>query len=370
MDRDPIRYTAELIKKSKRPILIVGNGARGSSFLDLHLPIITTRLGIDLVETGNPLFIGRPGLVSDRTSHFAIQKADLIIAVGARLDTGIIGYTLSDWGKNAIKVVVDIDKEELNKPGIKIDLKINKEASEFINELKKYKNSSTYDKWLAIIADWKKKFPLPRTGSYGYIKKLSNLSNIDDVIVVDTSSSFHIVAQVWEIKKKQTYITTGGISTMGYWPASIGAALASGRRVLCITGDGCLQMNIQELATVVKNKLNIKIFLLNNNGYLLIRNTQKTHCNTRLIGEGEKSGLGFPNFKKIASAYGITYFTNIEKTLKTKGPVLCELKTPYWEELAPRIASEKIADGSFINRPYEDLAPYLDENELKRTMSM
>lgn len=358
---DSIRRTTQLIKKSQRPILIVGNGARGSGYMDLKLPIITTRLGIDLIETKHPLFIGRPGLVSDRISHFAIQSADLIIALGARLDTGIVGYTFSDWGRNAKKIVVDIDKEELEKPGINIDLKINMDAKQFVDKLKKYQNKNDYKQWLLTIAKWKKKYPLPQTSSYRFIKKLSDLSKDDDVIVVDTSSAFHIVAQAWEIKKKQVYITTGGISTMGYWPAAIGANLASGRRTLCITGDGCFQMNIQELSTVVKNKLNVKIFLLNNNGYLLIRNTQKQHCEGRLIGEGPKTGLDFPNFKKVASAYGISYSTSIEKTLEAKGPVLCELKTPYWEKIEPRIISEKLADGSFINKAYEDLAPFLSE---------
>ena len=359
MVRNPIRYTADLIKKSKRPILIIGNGARGSDYMALNLPIITTRLGIDLIKSNHPMFIGRPGLVSDRISHIAIQTADIIIAIGARLDTGIIGYNPSDWGRNAKKILVDIDPEELAKPGINTDLKINMDSKKFVNKLKKYRNKNTYMEWLATINGWKKKYPLQETGSYGYIKKISDLAKDDDVIVVDTSSSFHIVAQVWKIKGKQIYITTGGISTMGYWPASIGACLASGRRTLCVTGDGCFQMNIQELATVVKHKLNIKIFILNNHGYLLIRNTQKSHCGKRLIGEGAQSGLGFPNFKKVADAYGILYSTDIEKTLSMKEPVLCEIMTPYWEKIEPRLAAVKKADGSFENRAYEDLEPIL-----------
>ena len=323
----------------------------------LKLPIITTRLGIDLIDSSHPLFIGRPGLVSDRVSHLAIQNADLIIAVGARLDTGIVGYDPANWGKNAKKVIVDIDQEELDKPGIKKDIKINMDSKKFVERLKKYKNRNIYKEWLNDIKDWKNKYPLQETGSYGYIKKISDLSDNKDVIVVDTSSSFHIVAQVWKIKGQQIYITTGGISTMGYWPASMGAALATNRRVLCVTGDGCFQMNIQELATVVKHHLNIKIFLLNNHGYLLIRNTQKANCGSRLIGEGDKSGLGFPDFEKVAEAYGVPYSIDIQEALSMEGPVLCEIMTPYWEKIEPRVASVKLKDGSFKNRSYEDLEP-------------
>lgn len=356
MARSPFKYISDLIRKSQQPILIIGNGARGSDYMALNLPIITTRLGIDMIPSDHPLFIGRPGLVNDRVSHLAIQNADLIIAVGARLDTGIIGYDPKDWGRNAKKIVVDIDLKELLKPGIDSE-KIHMDSKTFIDGLKVYKNKKYYKEWLTMIKDWKIRYPLQRTGSYGYIRQLSDLALKDDIIVVDTSSSFHIVAQVWNIKKGQIYITTGGISTMGYWPASMGAYMATGRRVLCVTGDGCFQMNIQELATVVKHKMNIKIFLLNNSGYLLIRNTQKSHCGNRLIGEGPESGLGFPNFKKVAEAYGIAYTTSIKKALKMGGPVLCEIKTPYWEKIEPRIASVKMKDGSFKNRVYEDLEP-------------
>ena len=361
MARTTIGRIQKLIAESKRPLVIVGNGARGSDFMKLNIPIITTRLGLDLIPTDHRLFVGRPGLVSERVSHFAIQQADFILILGARLDTGFIGYEPKDWGRHATKVIVDIDKEELKKTPFGI--KINMDTREFVTQLLPAKTTYPFH-WLWRINEWKERYPLGTSGSYGYIQEISRLAKGDDVVVVDTSSAFHITAQVWKIKEGQRYITTGGISTMGYWPASIGAALASHRRVICITGDGCLQMNIQELATVVKHRLNIKIFLLNNNGYLLIRHTQRTHLDNRLIGEGPKSGLGFPNFKTIARGYGMPYTTSITTALKAKGPILCELKTPYWEKLEPRIASSKNSDGSFRNRPFEDLSPYLAEDEL------
>src|SRR3990167_7223276 len=336
-----------------KPLLIIGNGARGLDWTKFNLPIITTRLAIDLIPSGHPLFAGRYGLFTDKPSYLAIQNATFILAVGARLDPGFSGYNFKDFASNAYKMIVDIDKKELNK--FQADNKICIDAKEFyrsnLNFFNKYADPGD---WLDQIHTWQKKYPLKLTGSYKVIREISDQAKPDDIIVVDTSSSFHIAAQVWQIKKGQRYITTGGISTMGYWPAAIGASLASGKRVICITGDGCLQMNIQELATVVKNKLNIKIFVLNNNGYLLIRHTQKKYFHN-VMGEGPKTGLGFPNFQKIADAYGIRFESDdwrvLNKTWKGKNslpsaiatalahddPVLCELKTPYWEPLQGRI---------------------------------
>ena len=324
-----------------RPLLIIGNGARGLDWTKFGIPIVTTRLGIDLIESDNPLFAGRYGLFTDTPSYLAVKNADYVICVGARLDPGFAGYDYANFAKGAYKIVVDIDKEELAKS--KADLKLELSAKDFQPILAVQKHISgthntkeNWSKWLDQIHAWQKKYPLKLTGSYKVIREISDQATKDDVIVVDTSSAFHITAQIWQIKKGQRYITTGGISTMGYWPAAIGAALASGRRVICITGDGCLQMNIQELATVVKNKLNIKIFVLNNDGYLLIRHTQKKYFG-RLDGESPKTGLGSPNFELIALAYGIRWAKDIKQALVCKDPVLCEIKTPYWEYLQGRL---------------------------------
>ena len=323
-----------------KPLLIIGNGARGLDWTKFGIPIVTTRLGIDLIESDHELFAGRYGLFTDTPSYLAVKNADLVICVGARLDPGFAGYNFKDFAPQADITVVDIDKKELDK--FDATYKFCESAREFYDRILFPK---TDPKWLDQIHAWQKKYPLKLTGSYKVIREISDQATKDDVIVVDTSSSFHTAAQIWQIKKGQRYITTGGISTMGYWPAAIGAALASGRRVICITGDGCLQMNIQELATVVKNKLNIKIFVLNNDGYLLIRHTQKKYFG-RVMGESPKTGLGFPNLEKIADAYGIRYlnyssdfncdFTN---ALRGKNPVLCEIKTPRWEKSQGRLDS-------------------------------
>lgn len=327
-----------------KPLLIIGNGARGLDWTKFGLPIITTRLGIDLIESDNPLFIGRYGLFTDKPSYLAVQNADIVFCVGARLDPGFAGYNNEDFAPNAKRVIVDIDKKELAK--IRADVKYNMSAKDFY---KQWRVEIRNNEWLAQCQQWKRDYPLELTGSYKAIREISDRAKPDDMIVVDTSSSFHIASQIWQIKKGQRYITTGGISTMGYWPAAMGVQLASGRRVICITGDGCLQMNIQELATVVKNKLKIKIFVLNNDGYLLIRHTQKKYFH-HVMGESPKTGLGFPNFSTIALAYGIRYTDDIKDAMRGNDPVLCELFTPKWEPLQGRI--DEIASQRDSNQTY------------------
>ncbi len=386
-----------LIHSSKRPLILAGQGIRLSKANDifskgiekLKIPVITTRLGIDLIESSNPLFVGRPGLYADRGANLAVQNADLILAIGARLDTGIVGYDAKDWGRFAKKIVVDIDPEELVKPGINIDLKINADAGEFLKGLLSKldsKKMQNIDKWRQICTEWKRRYPTvleiykkeKLVNSYYLSQRLSKAASAKDTILVDTSSAFHVACQAWEIKRGQRFLTTGGISTMGYWVAAIGACLAAGSgRTIVITGDGSLQMNIQELATIKQNKLPIKIFIIDNGGYLLIRHTQKTHMEGRYMGESPKTGLWCPDPVKIAKAYGIYAVeinntsqldAGIKKALSHPGPVICNVKSPHWQMIMPRISSSKQPDGSMVSRPYEDLFPFLSTEELSANM--
>lgn len=397
LKRDSLNEVIKLLYSAKRPLFLAGQGVRIShaypDFLKfiqkVKIPIITTRLGIDLIESDNPLYVGRPGLYADRPANFAVQNADLIIAVGARLDTGIIGYDAGDWGRNAKKAVVDIDIEELNKPGIKIDIKINCDAKEFLRELTKstdVKKLPNIGNWITTYSVWKKRYPivLPKykneklVNSYYLTERLSMAASSNDTILVDTSSCFHVVCQAWKIKKGQRFLTTGGISTMGYWAAAIGACVAAGpKRTIVVTGDGSLQMNLQELATIKQNRLPIKLFIINNGGYLLIRHTQKTHMEGRLMGESPKTGLWCPDSLKIAKAYGIYAVeinnasqldTKIKEVLSHPGPVICDVKSSKWQLIIPRISSSKQKDGSMVSRPYEDLFPFLPPDELAQNM--
>jgi len=392
---EKVKEALEAISKAKRPIFFVGQGIRLAHAFDefnktvkkLQMPVITSRLGIDLIESDNKLYVGRPGNYGERAAHFAIQNSDLIFVVGSRLSTSTVGHNSKDFGKNAKKIVVDIDIEELEKPGIDISLKIHSDIKLFLQELLKqsvkYKFPN-YKKWVERCNFWKNKYPvvLPEykkekpINSYYFTEELSRLASDKDMILVDTGSCFHVACQTWKIKKNQRFLTTGGISSMGYWVGGIGACIANNRgNTIVITGDGSLQFNIQEFATIKYNNLPIKVFIYNNNGYLLIRHTQKNFMEGRLMGESTKNGVWCPDSLKIAEAYGIKGVRinsvdeideKVKEVLDYKGPVICDVMTPEWQLLIPRTASEKRPDGVLVAKPYEDMFPFLDRQEFKK----
>lgn len=388
-----VASVVKMIQSAKRPIFIAGQGVRLAkaipefySILEkLQIPVLTSRLGIDLIDSENELYVGRPGTYGERSANFAVQNSDLIIAVGCRLATALVGHDPKNFGKNSKKIVVDIDLEELEKPGLLIDLKINNDVRIFFQEL--LKNVSLikvpdYKAWIDICQNWKKKYPVvlesykseSPVNSYLFTEALSKIATKDDMILVDTGTCFHVAAQVWKIKKDQRYLTTGGISSMGYWVAGIGACVANNnKRTIIVTGDGSLQMNIQEFATIKHNNLPIKTFILNNNGYLLIRHTQRNFMDGRLLGEGPDSGVWCPDSLKIAEAYGIKGVRidspegmeeKIKEVMEYDGPVICDVMTPEWQLIMPRVSSDKMPDGSLVSRPYDDMFPHLDRDEL------
>lgn len=391
----------EHLRTAKRPIWLVGQGVSLSGAKEdfkrlveaSRIPVITARLGIDLIESDNYFYVGRPGNYGERSANFAIQNADLIISLGCRLASSTVGHTPSMFGKNAYKIVVDIDQEELDKPGVVIDEKVRLNCKDVITALNKRIESEQlkhplpkYDCWAEQCHYWKTQYPVVQpeyknenpVNSYYFIDKLSELAPSNANILVDTGSCFHVACQTWKVKKGQQFLTTGGISSMGYWCAGIGACIANDREnTIVITGDGSLQMNIQEFAPIHHNNLPIKTFVLNNNGYLLIRSTQRNFMEDRFIGEGPNSGVWCPKLEKIAEAYEIPYFRietakEIEEKVKavfaSEGPVICEVMTPEWQALIPRITSEKTPEGKLIAHEYSDMFPFLDRDEYKKNM--
>jgi acetolactate synthase-1/2/3 large subunit len=394
------RYYDQIFNKishSKRPIFIVGQGVSlakaREAYLQLlevlRIPVITSRLGIDLIESDHPLYVGRPGNYGERSANFTIQNSDLIISIGCRLSSSLVGHNPGEFGKKAYKFVVDIDEKELNKPGVKIDTRICMDCKEFIIGLKEYlsnKDIPDFSEWIKVCNNWKRKYPVVQpeyakekpVNSYFFIDTLSSLTDHDATILVDTGSCFHVACQTWKIKRGQHYLTTGGLSSMGYWVAGIGACLANDRKnTIVITGDGSLQMNIQEFATIKHNNLPIKVFILNNNGYLLIRHTQRNFMDDRFIGESPETGVWCPDSLEIAKAYGIrgiriSSSDGIEKIIKEvlscDGPVICDVMTPEWQLLIPRVSSDKLPDGSLVSREYSDMFPYLSRDEYQENM--
>lgn len=386
--------TINKLRVSKRPLLLAGQGIclSGSKELfnelvvSLQIPVITSRLGIDIINSDNTYYVGRPGNYGERAANFAVQNADLIITIGSRLAAATVGRFPREFGKKAYKIVVDIDQKELDKPGVFINEKVHLDCKTYIssllNKLSRVKLPD-YDSWIKRTTEWKSKYPvvLPEysnqkpVNSYFFIDRLSFLAPHDANVLVDTGSCFHVAAQTWKVKTGQRYITTGGLSSMGYWCAGIGSCIANGfRDTIVISGDGSLQMNIQELATVRHNHLPIKLFVINNNGYLLIRAAQNNYMDGYLVGESPSTGVWCPDLEKIAAAYEIPFTrisrpedvdSNIKQVLETEGPVICEVMTPEWQAIAPRTSAEKLPDGKLLAHEYSDMYPFLPQEEYK-----
>ncbi len=394
--KEKINKVIKMLQNSKRPLIIAGQGIRIAKAENLllnfiekyNIPIITTRLGIDLINSDHNLYIGRPGIYGERSANLACQTADLIISIGCRLSSASIGHNPKNFGIRAKKIVVDIDEKELNKPIFDIDIKINDDAYLFLKELlqNEIKINDTKN-WLQNCQSWKTNYPVvlkeysdcKDINSYYFTDRLSKLADNKTMIVVDTGSCFHVACQSWKIKKGQHFLTTGGLSSMGWWVAGIGACIANNRQnTVVITGDGSLQMNIQEFATIKHNNLPIKVFIFNNNGYLLIRQTQHNYMNDRLYGESPSSGVWCPDSLKIAKAYGIfgvridtkdNIDEKIKEVLDYKGPVICDVKMPDWQLIIPRVSSEKKPDGTLVSKNFEDMFPFLPKNELQAVIN-
>lgn len=395
--KQAVRQAYKLLQDAKRPVLLVGQGvslagAREEFYDFTHkarIPVITARLGIDLIESADDLYVGRPGNYGERAANFAIQNADVILSVGCRLASSLVGHSPREFGKHAYIFVVDIDQKELDKPGVNINYKAKLDCKDFFAQMRETFSQYTlpsYEAWIKICNTWKQKYPVVQpsyaaetpVNSYYFIDKLSQAASSDAAIMVDTGSCFHVACQTWKVKKGQKYLTTGGISSMGYWCAGIGACMANGKKeTIVITGDGSLQMNIQEFAPIKHNKLPIKVFVLNNNGYLLIRHTQRNFMEDRFVGESPETGVWCPDTMEIARAYGIKGVRigsvdeieeKLQEVLNYDGPVICEVMTPEWQMLIPRIASDKMPDGRLVSRKYEDMFPYLPAEEVRQNM--
>jgi acetolactate synthase-1/2/3 large subunit len=390
--REQVELVKDAILKSRRPCILVGAGVRLSGAIEsLHklldrtgIPVLTSRLGMDLIDHEHPLFVGRPGTYGDRAANFTIQNSDVFLNIGCRLGIGLVSYEYQNFACRAKKIVVDIDRSELTKPSVVPDIAICTDADVFINMLIERLGNYHFDnkKWVEQTQLWKKKYPvdLPEyekekegINSYHFTRLFSERMPKDGVFILDTGSCFHVYAQAFKVKFGQRHIITGGLSTMGYMPGVIGVAAAHpGKEVYCITGDGSIQMNLQELQTIIHNKLPAKIVVFNNSGYLLIRHTQKNFMDGRFIGESTDTGVSFPDMKKIAKAYGIPYMrisklseldTKLTSLIKHEGNVICEVMTPANQLLIPRVASKKLEDGTMVSMAYDDMFPFLPRDE-------
>ena len=377
------------LKQAKKPLILAGYGVKSSRSCELlerlceeqEIVAATSRGGIDVISSEHPMFIGRPGSYGDRPSHFAIQQCDFMLVLGSRLSVSTIGYYPDRLAPNAIKIMVDIDEKELAREAVSIDYKIHSDIHNFLGKLldrlSRDRIRGEHSDWVAQCREWKQKYPnvLPEyehespLSEYFFTSKLSEQVSSLANIVVDTGSVCNIVSQSWKLKKGQNYLISGGLSCMGFWTTAIGVCQED-RQVIAIAGDGSTQMNIQELATLQYNRLPIKLFVYNNNGYMLIRHNQHNYMNDRFLGVGPDSGLQTPDFTKVAQAYGVysvritkedNLETKIKEVLDYDGPVVCEVMVQEFAQIIPRIASKVMPDGSLIAAEFDDLYPFLDE---------
>jgi acetolactate synthase-1/2/3 large subunit len=395
--KDDINRAVRLIEEAKRPVILAGQGIRIAgaipellAFADTYqIPIVTTFLGVDIIASNHPRYVGRIGIKGTRAGNLALQNSDLLLIIGTSLPIAEMGYDCTEFAREAKKIAVNIESASYQRDSISLDLFIQGDAKVFLQSLCEElpSSTSTNKTWLEHCIAWREKYPvcLPQYSKlknkinlYYFIDQLSRKLNNTDAVVTDAGSSFFAGSQGILVKEGMRYITSGGFASMGFGiPASIGVCVARGkRRVMCITGDGSFQQNIQELQSVVHHKLPIKIFVINNRGYLSIRYTQSRYFG-RYIGEGPTSGVTFPETGKIAKAYGIKFFKAhnnaeldhiLDATIAHKGPVICEIMTPPRQLIIPTVASSKKEDGTMVSRPLEDMFPFLNRKEFKKNM--
>ncbi len=396
-----IKKVANLLSKSQRPILHLGQGVKiseGQNFLrklinKSKIPFALTWNATDLIESNHPYYIGRPGAFAERGTNFIIQNCDLYIALGTRLPFMVTGYNAKDFARKAKKVMVDIDNIEIKKTKVNIDEKICCDAKYFLKKIINFipnskKLSVERKEWHKYCVNIRKKYPIildefkkqkKTINSYVFIDALSDILKKNDVVVTDMGLSFVGTHQAFKIKKGQKLFTNSGHAPMGWGlPAAVGACYASNKKkVICITGEGGLQMNIQEFATIMHNRLPIKTFIYNNGGYLTIKQTQQLGFNSRIMGSNSKTGLSFPNYKKIADSHKIKYFKirnnidlvkNIKKILAGNFPVICELMIDHNQEQMPKAINKRMPDGRSVATNYEDMYPFLSSDEIKENM--
>ncbi|HVX60246.1 MAG TPA: thiamine pyrophosphate-binding protein [Pirellulales bacterium] len=394
LDRERLQKLAEQclawLREARRPVLILGWGVRlagaaaaaRAAAEKLGLPVAPTWAMADLLESDHPLRIGTFGTHGTRHANFAVQNADLILSIGSRLDTKATGSPPETFARGARKIVVDVDQNELNKfarYGLHLDLPIAADARAFLDALIGAAQPARANaEWLQQIVEWRRRYPIcpnayfdePEANPYVFVKALSRECGQGEAIFLDTGCTLAWTMQAFDFKRDQRMFHDWNNTAMGWaLPASIGASLAlPGKRVVCVTGDGSLQMNIQELATAVRHKLPIKIFLLNNHGYSMIRQTQDQWLESRYLASSEAGGLADPDYLAIARAYGLPTLSlkansdlasGVAEAMRTEGPMFCQVEIRAEHRVVPQVK---------FGRPNEDPEPLLPRREFLENM--
>ena len=396
------------IAESRRPVLFPGNGVRLAGAIEefhklveiLGIPVITGMSSVDAIESDHSYFVGRSGSTGTRPGNFALQNSDVLLSIGNRQGFAQTGFQYQDWARGSYTILNDIDENELKKPSLHVSLPVCGDAGELIRGLIREAEIRGADKehplftgtdWIRQCQLWKEKYPVVTakhyetieegcTNIYAFYEELSKAMQEGQNLMVSVGTSRVAGSQAFRVKKDQRFITNPNTASMGFClPAATGICVAQpGKDVVCVTGEGSLQMNIQEMQTIRQNRLPVKLFVINNQGYHSIRQTQQSYFEPPLVGVGAESGdLSFPDLAKIMPAYGFPYRAvhaaeelpeAIREALDAEGAFVCEVFVTKYQKTEPKTSARKLPDGSMVSAPLEDMYPFLDREELEENM--
>jgi acetolactate synthase-1/2/3 large subunit len=387
---EELNLVIEKLQKANKPLILAGTGVRLSGATDslrklieqYNIPLATAWTH-DIIESDHPLFVGRPGTIGTRAGNFCLQAADLVIVIGSRLNIRQTGYNFKDFAKNAYIIQVDIDISELIKKTTRIDSKVISDAKLFIDKLNLKLQQTTlprYEQWIKWCKDVNEKFNIVKEHTqqstkdlnpYVAVKTIFDYIKDDDVIVCGNASACILPFQIGKLKQQNRMFSNSGSASMGYdLPAALGAACATSSRIICFAGDGSIMMNIQELQTLKTLQKNVIIFLINNNGYLSIKQTHENFFG-KIIGATPQTGVEFPDFKLLSESFGLKFFQIdinnlqcIKDILNETGPILVNLIVDPAQGFAPRMKAKLDQNGKFLPLQLDDMFPYIDEQLL------
>jgi len=387
-----------LLLASKRPLILVGYGMRCAQAVEefrqlvekFDVPVATTQLGKDVMFYEHPLFVGHPGPKGDRPGNFAVQTADLILSIGCSLHSQTTGWESDLFALDAVKIQVELDPAVLAREQVHVSYKVQAGCLEFINAmLAQPVPFGDWSAWRTRCQSWKQRYPVHLEAHeqhadginfYHFAEALSQVLDQDACVVADAGSAFYVMGQALRVKSGQRFMSSGSMGAMGFaLPTANGVAVAGGPgATVCVTGDGSLMTNVHELATMSQNRLNVKLFVINNDGYVSMRNTQRDFCGEHYVGADRASGVFIPALASLASTYELPFIrctkaddleAVIAKVMAMDGPVMCEVVAMRDQKIIPTVVSVKLPDGRMQSSPIHNMSPLLSDEAMEQELA-